>query len=60
MKGHDVVTMYNSTSMELMIQEEKLYPTERVKKGKMDLSFIEILMWIQHWTVSLTNIAKIP
>lgn len=34
--------------MELMIQEEKLYPTERVKKGKMDLGLIQILMWMKY------------
>jgi len=41
--------MFKSTSVEFMTQEEKLYPTVRVKKGKMDLRLIEILMWIQYW-----------
>lgn len=34
--------------MELIVQEKKVYLTEKVKKGKTDLNVIEILMWVQY------------
>jgi len=49
MKEHSIMAMCNSTSMGLMIQEEKLYPDDGGKKGKIDSNLIEILVWIQWW-----------
>lgn len=44
--------------MGLMIQEEKLYPDDGVKKGKIDSNLIEILVWIQWWDSCSDNHGK--